>query len=536
MGLELAKVFVRVRADSTRLGGDFNKVQSIVKGRVAKLTALIGGAIGGISLFKGVSKAIDLAAEAESTALAFETLAGSVEHARDLLEEIQRFADATPFELKELQDAARQLLIVQTPIEDVMPQLKMLGDISAGSGKNLKELAVIFGQVRGEGILLGGDMRQLTNASIPIRQVLAKNLGVAETEIRKMSSTGKISFQDVVEAFQDMTSEGGVFFDFMGKQSKTFKGRASTLKDAIDGVFRELGQKLLPGVKMATDALISVIEDNKDAIVDFGESIGDFVNNTITWLRILHAEWQTAMELLGTETLLLGSKLADMLENSSALWSSFLGLMTTEFTQWASEVGATFRGLGQALQNVFQTIGNMWAAVWSDSSVMDAFREGMERDARIVAATNAEIAVSRMNHAMRQIDTAVKGAAAAEDLFAPSERTQELEQLKAALADKLGKAFEAASEKEGVVQAGEKIGEEAARKISEMGAGLPFGRFGLAEFGKKAQEAALKGDDKQGKMVGLLEFGNQIQANMLKELQEANQRNNVNQLQPGLLS
>ncbi len=93
------------------------------------------------------SSMLKLAADAEQTEVAFTTMLGSADAAKNMLKELTSFAAATPFEMPGIKQAARTLLAFGTTQDQVLPLLKMLGDVSAGTGKDLAELSVIFGQI-----------------------------------------------------------------------------------------------------------------------------------------------------------------------------------------------------------------------------------------------------------------------------------------------------------------------------------------------------------------------------------------------------
>jgi tape measure domain-containing protein len=208
----------------------------------------LGGALRGVGAFlaggaiaRGVMGMIKLAAGAEQTAVAFRVFLGNAEKATELLAEIEDFAARTPFEQMDIQDAAKRLLAFGVAADDVMGTLKKIGDVSAGTGKNMAELAVIYGQVKQQGRLMGQDMLQFINAGIPITKVLAENMGVAETEIRALVEAGKVGFADVDKAFSTMTGSGGIFFNMMEEQSKTASGQFSTLKDNFNIFAKDVG-------------------------------------------------------------------------------------------------------------------------------------------------------------------------------------------------------------------------------------------------------------------------------------------------------
>ena len=161
---------------------------------------------------------------------------GGAEAARKMLQDLSDFAANTPFELTGVRETAKQLLAYNIEAHKIIPTLKALGDVSAGLSVPIQQVAFAYGQVKSAGRLLGQDLRQFTNAGVPIIAELAKNLGVAESKIKDMVSAGKIWFADVEKAFQTMSSEWGKFANLMEKQSDTMMGAWSNLQDSIDSL------------------------------------------------------------------------------------------------------------------------------------------------------------------------------------------------------------------------------------------------------------------------------------------------------------
>ena len=91
--------------------------------------------------------------------------------------------------------------------EDMIPTLKALGDVSAGLNLPLERLALNYGQVISQGKLTGKELKDFTSAGVPLLDELSKNLGKSKTEIQKMASQGKLSAEDMISAFESLTSE-----------------------------------------------------------------------------------------------------------------------------------------------------------------------------------------------------------------------------------------------------------------------------------------------------------------------------------------
>lgn len=171
-------------------------------GRIASAGVKIG-ATGAIAAGGAMIK---LAADAETVNTQFKVLTGSQEAATKLMGEIDQFASSTPFQKMEIADAARQLLAFNGSADTAVDELRMLGDLAAGTGQPIGELAELYGKAKVQGRLFGEDINQLTGRGIPIIQALAQEFGVAESEIKKLVADGKVGFPEMQRALAGMTA------------------------------------------------------------------------------------------------------------------------------------------------------------------------------------------------------------------------------------------------------------------------------------------------------------------------------------------
>jgi len=200
------------------------------------------------------------AASFERTKISFEVMLGSAVKAQKMLNDLAVFSRVTPFTLKDLEENSRLLLGMGIEAENILPTIKALGDVSAGLNVPFERLALNFGQVKAQGRLLGTELRDFARAGVPIISELAKNLNVSEASIKELGTAGKISFEDVAEAFRTMTSEGGTFADLMSRSMDTTTGKISNLQDSIEKMSRSLGAVLLPAVNSVVDVFGGLIE------------------------------------------------------------------------------------------------------------------------------------------------------------------------------------------------------------------------------------------------------------------------------------
>ena len=227
----------------TRWGFDVDNSQlhnldatlNITKASVKALTVQFAAAGAAIGLV------LNEAGKQEQTAVAFETMLGSVELAKQKLSELHQFASKTPFTIPGVETSAKQLLAMGIQHTNLIPTMKALGDVSAGLSVDLNRIAYNYGQVKSQTKLTGVELKDFVRAGVPLITELAKNLNVSEDQIKTMVSAGQIGFKDVEKAFRTMSSEGGTFANMMDKQSKTFFGLISNAKDYFTLILRSLG-------------------------------------------------------------------------------------------------------------------------------------------------------------------------------------------------------------------------------------------------------------------------------------------------------
>jgi tape measure domain-containing protein len=231
------------------------------------------------SAFQAVFKPSQLASEFEQAQIAFETMLGSAEKARKLTAQVIKLAATSPFEQSELIDYTKRLLAMGIESNKVIATMKSLGDIAAGVGKDkLPQIVLAFGQVATKTKLAGGELKQFSEAGVPLVAALAKQFGVAEGAILKMTEKGQIKFKDVEKAIQSLTTEGGKFANLMGKQAQITEGLLSTLKDntnlalaAFGDGFNEAFKEILKSANAFSSGL------DREKIRDFGKAVGEAI-------------------------------------------------------------------------------------------------------------------------------------------------------------------------------------------------------------------------------------------------------------------
>jgi tape measure domain-containing protein len=184
---------------------------------------------------------------------------GDAQAAKSLQGQLIEFAKVTPFSLLEVQQGTKQLLAMGASFDQVLPEMQMLGDISAGLAVPMERLILNFGQVRVQGKLTGRELRDFSVAGVPLLETLSDTMGKTKKELIGMVSEGKIGFKDVKTAFQVMTGEGGRFFELMDAQSKTVGGRLSNLGDSWEQLQVQIGRSQTGIINGTVDWVASMV-------------------------------------------------------------------------------------------------------------------------------------------------------------------------------------------------------------------------------------------------------------------------------------
>lgn len=192
--------------------------------------------------------------------------------ANALFSEIKAFALKSPVSILDLTKYTKQIAAYRIETEKLFDTTKMLTDISVGLGVDLQRITLFFGQVRARGALFSSEIRQATEAGIPLVELLAKKYSelngqlVTASQVLKMVEKGMVGFEMVEEIFKDMTSAGGMFYEMQEKQGNTLYGLWAKLGDAAAVMYDEIGNtsSVNAGMKAAIQALTDLMKNWRD--------------------------------------------------------------------------------------------------------------------------------------------------------------------------------------------------------------------------------------------------------------------------------
>lgn len=225
---------------------------------------------------------IRITGEFEMQKVALRSILQDMTGADALYEKIQALAVESPFQFKDLISYTKQLAAFSVPLDELYDTTKMLADVSAGLGVGMDRLILAYGQIRSAAFLVGTEVRQLTEAGVPILEELRKKFeelgetGITVGDVFDRISARMVPFEMVKEVFEDMTSAGGMFYQMQEVQAQTLAGKISNLKDAYEVMFAEIGEKGEGILKNSIDLLRRLMQNYEEVGREIVALIGTY--------------------------------------------------------------------------------------------------------------------------------------------------------------------------------------------------------------------------------------------------------------------
>ncbi len=248
---KLGDLIVRVGADTREFNRELGKIQRKIRETSDNIMDMGKAMSMGVTLpIAGLgAAAVKAAADLETMETQFISLTGGAEQAAAMVDQLNQFAAATPFQIEEIAGAARQLLAAGTDISQVNEQLQFLGDIAATSGSSIEDITAIFAKVQAKGKVELENLNQLAERGIPIFKALSDATGLPASEL----GAGAVSVQQFNDVLKGFAQEGGFAAGAMERLSQTAAGKFSTAMDNLKQAGAEIGRVLLPYVTAAID-------------------------------------------------------------------------------------------------------------------------------------------------------------------------------------------------------------------------------------------------------------------------------------------
>lgn len=341
----------------SKLGEIAKKGAGVAVAAVGAVTAALGA---------GVVAGVKYNASIESYQTSFEVMTGSAEKAAEVIDKLKKVGAETPFELPDLADTTQLLMNYGFSADEAMDKMMMLGDISQGSADKMSRIATAYGQMSSAGKVSLEDVKQMIEAGFNPLQEISESTGESMASLYDRISKGTISVDEITASMQRATSEGGKYFQSMEKQSQTFSGLISTLKDNAQQLLGEvvkpisdgLTESLLPAAISAIEQLTQGFEEN--GVSGMIQAAGNIVNGLITGI-MENAPFliSTGMELLSQFWLGIATGLPELIVKGFEIVTQLaLGIMQNLpqlVTQGSAAITNYVSGLLSALPSVLQS-------------------------------------------------------------------------------------------------------------------------------------------------------------------------------------
>ena len=345
----------------SKLGGIAKKGAGVAVAAVDAVTAALG---------VGVVAGVKYNASIESYQTSFEVMTGSAEKAAEVIDKLKKVGAETPFELPDLADTTQLLMNYGFSADEAMDKMMMLGDISQGSADKMSRIATAYGQMSSAGKVSLEDVKQMIEAGFNPLQEISESTGESMASLYDRISKGTISVDEITASMQRATSEGGKYFQSMEKQSQTFSGLISTLKDNAQQLLGEvvkpisdgLTESLLPAAISAIEQLTQGFEEN--GVSGMIQAAGNIVNGLFTGMtENAPMLISTGMELLNQFLLGIATGIPALLTKGFEIVTQLaLGILQNLpqlITQGAEVITNFVSGILSSLPSVLQSGADM---------------------------------------------------------------------------------------------------------------------------------------------------------------------------------
>tara|TARA_A100001391_G_scaffold205094_1_gene203448 strand:+ start:1295 stop:3409 length:2115 start_codon:yes stop_codon:yes gene_type:complete len=338
-------------------------------------STLVGRLKGFLAVYVGfhaIKSTFKLAMDLETSAIAFQTLTGSVAKGKAVISEIKDLANSTPLTLGGASKATKTMLGYGMSVQQTMPMLRQLGDISMGNEERLQSLALVMAQVSANGRLNGQDLLQMVNQGFNPLQQIAEKTGKSMNQLREDMSNGLITTQMVTEAIKSATSEGGLYYKSLENYSKSTEGRLEMLKTEAKSLGAELLVTLFPAIKATAGGLRDVF----NAVKGFKDGMSEGTAKVVAGVAAFGTMVFVVPKVLGA---------------IRAIVLAIRGWMAAHITLQAVVNPASIFVIGASLAAAAYAVGQVSAAyAEQDASIAAATAEAEANAEAVKAAAEAE--------------------------------------------------------------------------------------------------------------------------------------------------
>ena len=295
-------------------------LQSNVLKGLGSYVAQYASLFGAVSIVRNM---VRITGEFEAQHTALRAILQDTAAADRIFNQLQVLAVKSPFTFQNLTSYAKQLTAFSIPVNEVFETTKKLADVSAGLGVDMGRIILAYGQVRSAEFLRGQEVRQFTEAGIPILKELAQQFqeieghAISVGEVFERISAREVPFSMVEEAFNRMTSAGGKFYQMQEVLAETVKGKVSNLQDAWEIMLSKIGNENSGTIKGIITGITNLLANYEKWIGLVGAIIKYLglynglllIHNTLLKAKNAYTTLQNSLEIIRNKNLTWGNVL-----------------------------------------------------------------------------------------------------------------------------------------------------------------------------------------------------------------------------------
>ena len=363
-------------------------ISSQLRNQIANLYSLY-------TIERFATQIVEIGGEFQKQRIALKSILGDAGRAETIFGKIRDLAVESPYTFKDLTGYTKQLAAFSIPYEELYDTTKRLADISSGLGVDMGRLILAYGQVRSAAFLRGQEVRQFTEAGIPLLDELAKKFSMLEGRVVSVGevfdkiSRREVPFQMVKDVLWDMTNAGGKFYNMQAVLTESLSGKLDKLKDSYEIMLADIAQANNGIIGGSLDMLAGLTGHWKELAGAIGELIviyGSYKAAIMAVTTYRKLGMTVLRQAVAEKALATSANIA--LSNSEALAAARTKLLTLAKTRLI--------GVLKSLWAVTAANPYFWVAAGVSSLVYAIYKLS-------TAATVAEAANENFNRSMERI-------------------------------------------------------------------------------------------------------------------------------------
>ena len=331
---EIKRTEAAIAASTGKLGEFIRETQRST-GAMSQLKSKVAMAFSVQAIWNFVKNLANVTGQMELQHKALQAIVQDKYKADEIWAQTMQNALKSPFSISQILEHTKKLAAYRIEADKLVETTRMLGDISAGVGVDMNRLVLAYGQVRAATYLRASELRQFTEAGIPLLDELAnyftrlEGKAVTTGEVFSRISDKAVAFKDVETVIKQMTDEGGVFFKMQEIQSETLAGKIAKLKDSYTLMLNEIGTANNSTLVNAVDKMQVILNSwEKFAPIVKGILFGIMVKGiagVIVNFGALIGRIRTAQ----TATAALGKTMLTVKNMSTGGWLAIVGIVVS---------------------------------------------------------------------------------------------------------------------------------------------------------------------------------------------------------------